>query len=101
MTKPGHLGVGRVRQQQVDALAAEPGEAAEVGDPAVERELVHLEVAGVQDGAGRGADGDGERVRDRVVDGEELAVERPEAGPGLLDDLEHLRLHPVLGELGA
>ena len=74
----GHLGVGRVGHQQVDALATEPRPAAEVGDPAVERQLVHLEVAGVQDGAGRGADRDGERVGDRVVDGDELAVERAE-----------------------
>ena len=44
----GHLGVGGVGQQQVDALGAEPGEAGQVGEPAVERQLVHLEVAGVQ-----------------------------------------------------
>ena len=49
----GHLGVGGVGEEQVDALLAEPGEAAQVGDPAVERELVHLEVAGVQHEAGR------------------------------------------------
>ena len=30
--EPGHLGVGRVDQEQVDALVAEPGEAAQVGD---------------------------------------------------------------------
>ena len=72
----GDLGVGGVGQEQVDALLAEPGEAAQVGDPAVERELVHLEVAGVQDQAGRGADRDGEAVGDRVVDGEELAGRR-------------------------
>ena len=58
-TKPGHLGVGGVDQQQVDALLAEPGEGPQVGDPAVERQLVHLEVAGVQhELAGRGADRD-------------------------------------------
>ena len=73
------LGVGGVRQQQVDALlAAEPGEAAEVGEAAVERQLVHLEVAGVQHDAGLGLDGDGEGVGDRVVDREELELERAE-----------------------
>ena len=30
----GHLGVGRVGHQQVDALAAEPGETGQVGEPA-------------------------------------------------------------------
>ena len=69
----GHLGVGRVDQEQVDALLAEPGERPQVGDPAVQRQLVHLEVAGVQQHPGLGADGDGERVGDRVVDRDELA----------------------------
>ena len=49
----GDLGVGGVGQEQVDPLLAQPGEAAQVGDPLVERELVHLEVAGVQDQARR------------------------------------------------
>ena len=52
----GHLGVGGVGQQQVDALLAEPGERGQVGEPAVQRQLVHLEVAGVQHGAGGGPD---------------------------------------------
>ena len=79
VVKPGHLGVGGVGEEQVDALLAEPGERAQVGDPAVERELVHLEVAGVQHQAGAGADRDRERVGDGVVDRDELEVERPEA----------------------
>src|SRR5262249_16605342 len=70
----GDLRVGRVGQQQLHALGAEPGEAGQVGDPPVQRQLVHLEVAGVQHDAGRGLDGDRERVRDRVVDREELAL---------------------------
>ena len=75
----GHLGVGRVGQEQVDALLAQPREGAQVGDAAVERQLVHLEVAGVQHQAGRRADGDGERVGDRVVDRDELELERRRA----------------------
>ena len=71
--EPGHLGVGGVDQEQVDALVAEPGEPAEVGQPAVERQLVELDVAGVQHQAGRRADADRERVRDGVVDREVLA----------------------------
>ena len=78
----GDLGVGRVGEEEVDALLAQPGEGAQVGDPAVERELVHLEVAGVQHQPGGGADGDGQPVGDRVVDGDELAVERAERARG-------------------
>ena len=51
----GHLGVGGVGHEQVDALLAQPREGAQVGEPAVERQLVHLEVAGVQQRAARGA----------------------------------------------
>ena len=68
----GNVGVRRVGQEQVDALLAEPGERAQVGEAVVERQLVHLEVAGVQHEAGGGADRDGERIRDRVVDRDEL-----------------------------
>ena len=49
----GHLGVGRVGEEEVDALLPEPREGAQVGEPAVERQLVHLEVAGVQQRAAR------------------------------------------------
>ena len=73
----GHLGVGGVDQEQVDALVAEPGEPGQVGEPAVQRQLVELDVAGVQHEPGRRADGDGQRVRDGVVDREVLAVPRP------------------------
>jgi hypothetical protein len=55
----GDLGVGRVGQQQVDAAGAETGEAGQVGDPPVEGQLVHLEVTGVQHGAGGRGDRDG------------------------------------------
>ena len=84
VVKPGHLGVGRVGEEEVDALLPQPGERPQVGEPAVERQLVHLEVAGVQQGAARGADADRERVGDRVVDRDELAVE----------DAELLARHP-------
>ena len=48
IVKPGTSALVESVEEQVDALLAEPGEAAQVGDPAVEGELVHLEVAGVQ-----------------------------------------------------
>ena len=95
----GHLGVGGVGHEQVDPLLAQPREAAQVGDPAVERELVHLEVAGVQDHAGAGADRHGETVGDGVVDRHELAVEGGQVDPVALLDLAQLGADPVLLEL--
>ena len=98
--EPAHLGVGRVGEQQVDALVAEPGEAVEVGDPPVQRGLVHLEVAGVQDGLLPGADRDRQRVGDGVVDREELQPPRPDVGQLALAHLPQVGVvHAVLVEL--
>jgi hypothetical protein len=95
-----HLGVGGVHEEQVDALVTEAGEACEVGEPAVERQLVELDVTGVQDQPGRGAHGDRQRVRDGVVDREELALEVPVGNPAALDDLDEVRGEPVFPALG-
>ena len=70
------LGAGRVGQQADDALLAEPGEDREVGQLAVDRRVVELEVAGVDDRADRRPQGDAHRVRDRVADPERDDVER-------------------------
>ena len=96
----GDLGVRGVDHEQVDAGLAEPGERTQVGDPAVERQLVHLEVAGVQHGPGRGAHGDRERVRDGVVDRDELALEHAEPLGHALPHGERQRGDAVLAELG-
>src|SRR5690606_16652858 len=66
--KTRDLGVGGVDAQQIDAFVAEPGEPRQVGEPAVERQLVELDVTRVQHEPGGGTQRDGERVGDRVVD---------------------------------
>ncbi|GAA3295197.1 hypothetical protein GCM10020295_21720 [Streptomyces cinereospinus] len=97
--EPGDLGVRGVAEEEVDALFAQTCERVEVGEAVVQRELVHLEVAGVHDHAGGGADGDRERVRDGVVDRDELAVEGADALAVALGDLERVGADPVLLEL--
>ncbi len=97
----GHLGVSGVCHQQVDALGAEPREPAEVGQPAVERQLVHLEVTGVQDHSRAGPDADGQRIGNGVIDGEKFKVEGPERVPGAGRHLRGDRGDAVLGELAA
>jgi hypothetical protein len=97
----GDLGVGGVGEEEVDPLLPQPGERAEVGDPAVERKLVHLEVARVQHQGRAGADRDGQGVGDRVVDGDELELVGAEREPVarlhlVVDGLPQ----PVLAELG-
>ena len=44
----GDLGIGGIDEEQVDALVAEPTEPGEIGEPAVEQELVQFDVAGVR-----------------------------------------------------
>ena len=86
----GDLGIGRVHQEEVDTLIAEPGEAVEVGHSAVERQLVHLEVARVQHEPRGSADRHGQGVGDGVVDREELQVEGAHREPlPLGDDMGH------------
>ena len=71
------VGVGGVPQQQADALVAGDGaHAGQVGEAAVDRGEVELEVAGVQDHALRRVERGGEAVGHRVGDGDELDVER-------------------------
>lgn len=67
---------------------------------AVQRELVHLEVAGVDHHARGCADGDREGVRDGVVDRHELAVEGADAFAVALRDFERVGADAVLLELG-
>ena len=96
-----HFGVGRVGHQQVDALAAEPREPSQVGEPPVEGQLIHLEVAGVQDYPGRGPDSDGKSVWDRVVNCKKFQFEWSERNVVTLLDLHRLRRQAVLGQLGS
>src|SRR5699024_5905298 len=95
----GDLRVGGDGEEEVHTFLTEAREGAQVGDAAVQRELVHLEVARVQHGPGAGAEEDGEAVADRVVDLHELQVE--DARPVLLPrlDLDCLWGYVVLPEL--
>jgi len=96
----GGLGVGRVGHEQVDPLLTEAGEAAQVGEAVIQGKLVHLEVAGVQHGAGFGPNRNGQRVRDRMVDGEELQIELADLHPvALRHDPQVDVAQPVFAEL--
>ena len=72
----GLLGVRGVREQAQDALGAELREDREVRELAVDRGVVELEVAGVDDRPDRRAQGDPHRVGDRVADPERDDRER-------------------------
>ena len=106
------LHVGGVRQQGQDPLLAQLPQAAQVDDLPVNGGGVDLEVAGVDDDAHAGMDGEGHRVRDGVVDVDELHVElaHPDHLPGLHGDelglleqavLLQLQLDEARGQPGA
>ena len=85
------VGVGGVGQQQADALVAgDRADAGQVGEAAVDRGEVELEVAGVQDHALRGVERGGEAVGHRVGDGDELHVERADHAALAVGDRDEL-----------
>ena len=76
---PGLLGVGRVGQEQVDAAPARLfGQTVQIGRAPVQRRLVDLEVARVQDAPVRGVDDHRHAVRDRVRHAQEPHGEWPD-----------------------
>ena len=92
----GHLRIGRIAQEQVHTGVAQPGHAGQIGRTAVQRLLIELDVAGLQNGSRAGVDGDGQRVRDGVVNGEVLAFEHAVPAALPLGDLDEHRLDAVL-----
>src|SRR5207237_1849862 len=98
------LRVRRVGEQEVDAAVAEFREAADVRPQAVDRRVVELPVAGVEDAPRRGLDADADGVRYRVRHAHELEPERAELDRRPLGvDLAQLRRaqQAVLVELRA
>ena len=84
----GALGVGRLAQHAQDPLLAQLGEPRQVDHLPLNRGVVDLEVAGVDDDAHRGGDGKGHRIGDRMVDMDCLDGEGPQ-----LDDVPRHKLH--------
>ena len=99
--KPGHQGVRGVHHEQVDALLAHASEGPQVGEAAVQRQLIHLEVAGDEDVSGARAHKDRERVGDRVGDRDKLEVEGADVqAVSLGDDVEIGIGQAVFAQLG-
>ena len=84
----GALNVGRVLQQGQHAALAVLGKGVQVKGVAVERREVDLEVAGVDDDADRGFDGQRNAVHQRVGDADRLDGEGADGEFFLGDDLD-------------
>ena len=103
----GYLHVGRVRQQEKDAFAAQLGQPGQVRGLAHDGRVVQLEVAGVYHGPDRRTDSQAHRVGDAVGHPEGLHLETAHLYPvarvdpaqvGLVQQAGLLQLH--LDEVG-
>ena len=74
----GALDVGRVLEEGQHAPLAVLGEGVQIEGVAVEGREVDLEVAGVDDDADGGFDGEGDAVHQRVGDADGLDGKRPD-----------------------
>ena len=99
-THAGHLGIGRVAQEQVDSGVTQSRHPGQIGGPAVQWKLVEFDVAGVQNRAGAGVDRDGQRVGDGVIDCEVLALEHTVGAALPLDHFDQHRLDAVFPAFG-
>ena len=96
--EPGHLGIGGVRQEQVNAFFTQFSEVAQIGDAPIQRQLIHLKVAGVQHGASTGANKDRKGIRDRVIHRNKFALIRTETLHLVFFHRQRVRLNAVLGK---
>ena len=101
LSEAGALHVGGVAQHGQHALVAQLAQAGQVGHAPLDGGGVDLEVAGVEAHPDGGADGEGHRVGDGVVDVDELHAEpaRLDRLPRLAGDELHLVAQPVLVQL--
>ena len=90
--KPGRSAFVESPSSRSTPRVAELGEPADVGLQPVDRRVVELPVAGVEDATGAGLDRDADGVRDGVRHADELDAERPE--------LDRRRVRVRLAQLG-
>ncbi len=97
----GSFGVGGVGQHEVDPVAANLREGLQICSAAVDRRLVELEVAGVEDAPVARIHNDRDGVRDGMRDRQKAAVERADPATARRLDLHQLRTDAVLVEAPA
>ena len=71
---------------------------AQIGDAPIQRQLIHLKVAGVQHGASTGANKDRKGIRDRVIHRNKFALIRAETLHLVFFHRQRVRLNAVLGK---
>src|SRR6185295_270990 len=77
-SRPGTIDVRRVGKQQQNTLRADLGQTREIAGATVNRRVVDLEVAGVNDRADRAPDREAHGIDDRVGDLQRFDLEGPE-----------------------
>ena len=95
-----NIGVGGVAEEQVEAFFTNLCEGTKVGEPAVKRNLVHLEVTCVKNRTPSGANDHGERIWNGVIHCHEFEIEAGELFATTLGNHHAVRSYLVLFELG-
>ena len=98
--KSRSVGIRRIAHEQIDALFTGTGKGTQIGQAVVNGELVDFEIASYEDIALLGANKNGKRIGNRVVDRDKLHVERANIFPVTLVDNHGVWRYFVLGKLG-
>ena len=95
-----NLSVGGIHHQQIHALFAELAELHQIGDAMVERQLVKLDIAGIDEASGRSLHEHSQSVRNGMRDVHELKIERNDLQLVTTLDLNQSRIDAMLLALG-
>ena len=95
-----NLSVGGIHHQQIHALFAELAELHQISDAMVKRQLVKLDIAGIDEASGRSLHEHSQSVRNGMRDVHELKIERTDLQLVTTLDLNQSRIDAMLLALG-
>ena len=95
-----NLSVGGIHHQQIHALFAELAELHQIGDAMVERQLIELDIAGIDEASGRSLHEHSQSVRNGMRDVHELKIERTDLQLVTSLDLNQSRIDAMFLALG-
>ena len=95
-----NLSVGGIHHQQIHALFTKLAELYQIGDAMVERQLIKLDIAGVDEASGRSLHEHSQSVRNGMRDVHKLKIERTDLQLVASLDLNQSRIDAMLLALG-
>ena len=95
-----NLSVGGIHHQQIHALFTKLAELHQIGDAMVERQLIELDIAGIDEASGRSLHEHSQSVRNGMRDVHKLKIERTDLQLVASLDLNQSRIDAMLLALG-